>query len=59
VPYYTYQISFWIVLLDSTTWTNSNNILLQSQTYTSLGSYSAQEAACNSATQTYYRIVYS
>jgi len=58
-PFFSIQISVWIILLDSTTWTNSNNIAINfggTVVSRSMSLPDTQLSVCNGLTQTYYRL---
>ena len=61
IPHYAAQVIVWVVLLDSTTWSNIDVISItdgNSTTKTQLmGNFDGSEAACNAKTQNYFRLV--
>jgi hypothetical protein len=61
VPHYSYKVEMWVIMLRSAYWTSTNSFTLSdgssSQLY-SLGSPSGQEIACNSDTQSYFRLTW-
>lgn len=62
IPHYAAQVIVWVILLDSTTWTNADMITItygNSTTKTQLmGNFDGQDNDCNGKTQNYYRLVF-
>ena len=60
IAHYAAQVIVWVILLDSTTWTNSDVITVtvnNSTTTRLMANFDGQEVSCNGKTQNYYRMV--